>query len=214
MIKVLIAEDHELTRQGIVYGLKKYEGIEIAAEAANGQEAVDKAIECKPDIILMDIIMPILSGINATKKIKELNPDVKVIMLTSNNDKEKVMSSFSSGANAYCMKNIKLDALVTVIKTVMDGAVWIDPSIAGYILDILQSTSAPAQKANSIDFNLTNREKEILKLISDGLSNKDISEQLFLSLYTVKNHVSNIIQKLAVDDRTQAAIIALKENLI
>lgn len=214
MIKVLIAEDHELTRQGIVYGLKKHEGIEIAAEAANGQEAVDKAIECRPDIILMDIIMPILSGINATKKIKELNPDVKVIMLTSNNDKEKVMSSFSSGANAYCMKNIKLDALVTVIKTVMDGAVWIDPSIAGYILDILQSTSAPAQKLSSIDFNLTNREKEILKLISDGLSNKDISEQLFLSLYTVKNHVSNIIQKLAVDDRTQAAIIALKENLI
>jgi DNA-binding NarL/FixJ family response regulator len=113
------------------------------------------------------------------------------------------------------MKNVKLGELVNIIKIVLDGGIWIDPSIAGYIIDVLHSKAAfEVKKESCSDFNLTAREKEILKLIADGLSNKDISEKLVLSLYTVKNHVSNIIQKLAVDDRTQAAIIALKENLI
>ncbi|MDD3012674.1 MAG: response regulator transcription factor [Candidatus Gastranaerophilales bacterium] len=215
-IKILLAEDHELTRHGIAYGLKKYENIEIVAEAENGQEAVELVKKFKPDLILMDIIMPVLNGINATKEIKAINPDIKIIMLTSNNEKEKVISAFNSGANAYCMKTIRLDDLVIIIKTVMDGALWMDPSIAGYILEILQSRSImlETQKENCVNFNLTNREKEILTLISDGLNNRDISDKLFLSLYTVKNHVSNIFQKLAVDDRTQAAIIALKENII
>jgi len=215
-IKILLAEDHELTRHGIAFGLKKYGNIEIVAEATNGQEAVEMVNKYKPDLVLMDIIMPVLNGINATKEIKAIKPDIKVIMLTSNNEKEKVLSAFNSGANAYCMKTIKLDDLVNIIKTVMDGAVWMDPSIAGYILEILQSRSImyEAQKENYIEFNLTNREKEILTLISDGLNNKDISEKLFLSLYTVKNHVSNIFQKLAVDDRTQAAIVAIKEKII
>ncbi|MFH0702171.1 MAG: response regulator transcription factor [bacterium] len=215
-IKILLAEDHELTRQGIAYGLNKYENLEIIAEASNGQEAVELVKKYQPDLILMDIIMPVLNGINTTKKIKTINPDIKIIMLTSSSEKEKVLSAFSSGANAYCMKNIKLDNLVNIIKMVMDGGIWIDPGIAGYIIEILQSKQSliEPKKGNSADFNLSNREKEILKLIADGLSNKDISERLVLSLYTVKNHVSSIIQKLAVDDRTQAAIIALKENLI
>jgi len=215
-IKILLAEDHELTRHGIAYGLKKYENIEIVAEATNGQEAVELTRKYKPDLILMDIIMPILNGINAAKEIKINNPDIKIIMLTSNNEKEKVLSAFNSGANAYCMKTIKLEDLISIIKTVMDGAIWMDPSIAGFILEILQSRSVmfETQKENYINFNLTNREKEILKLISDGLNNRDISEKLFLSLYTVKNHVSNIFQKLAVDDRTQAAIVAIKEKII
>jgi DNA-binding NarL/FixJ family response regulator len=215
-VKILLAEDHELTRQGIAYGLNKHEDIKIVAEASNGQEALELTQKYKPDLILMDIIMPILSGIKATQEIKKLYPDIKVVMLTSNSEKEKVLSAFNSGANAYCMKNIKLDDLITVIQTVINGAIWIDPLIAGYILDILQSNStiSNGQNGPSEEFNLTNREREILTLIAEGLSNKDIADKLFLSLYTVKNHVSNIIQKLAVEDRTQAAILAYKEHII
>ena len=213
-IKILIAEDHDHTRQGIMYGLQKYENIKIVAAALNGQEAVEFVQKSNPDLILMDIMMPVLNGIKATQKIKEINSDIKIIMLTSYNEKEQVLAAFNSGANAYCMKNILLDDLVNVIKTVMDGSLWIDSSIAGYILEILQSKSNvdESQKENCI--NLTTREKEILKLIANGLNNKDISEKLYLSLHTVKNHVRSIIHKLAVNDRTQAAIIALRENLI
>ena len=136
-------------------------------------------------------------------------------MLTSINEKQSVLSAFHSGANAYCMKDIKSEELINIIKAVMTGAVWIDPNIARYVLDILQTTGIPAEnKTPNNIFNLTAREREILKLIAEGRSNKDIAEKLVLSLHTVKNHVKNIIQKLAVDDRTQAAILALKENLI
>jgi DNA-binding NarL/FixJ family response regulator len=215
-IKILLAEDHELTRKGIVYGLKTFEDIEVIAEVENGQKAVEYALKYQPDLILMDIAMPVLNGINATKKIKYDCPNTKIIMLTSVSEKETVLSAFNSGANAYCMKNIKMHELVNIIKTVMDGSIWVDSSIAGYVLEVLQSkaTETEQDKENNNDFNLTQREKEILKLIAQGLCNKDIAENLFLSLHTVKNHVRNIIQKLAVDDRTQAAILALKENLI
>jgi len=213
-IKILIAEDHDHTRQGLIYGLEKYENIEVVMEAVNGQEAVDFVQKTNPDIILMDIMMPVLNGIKATQKIKEINNDTKVIMLTSYNEKEQVLSAFNSGANAYCMKNIVLDDLVNVIKTVMEGSLWVDSSIAGYILEILQSKSNAGEQQKENYINLTNREKEILKLIANGLNNKDISEKLVLSLHTVKNHVRSIIHKLAVNDRTQAAIIALKENII
>jgi len=160
--------------------------------------------------------MPVLNGIKATQKIKAINGDIKIIMLTSYSEKEQVLEAFNSGANAYCMKNIQLDDLVNVIKTVMEGSLWVDSGIAGYILEILQSKQNinmdnPQKDNNS---NLTAREKEILKLIATGLNNKDIAEKLCLSLHTVKNHVRSIIHKLAVSDRTQAAIIALKENLI
>lgn len=219
-INIMLAEDHELTRQGISYGLKKYENLNIVAEAENGQEAINFVDKYKVDLILMDIVMPIVSGINATKIIKEKHPEIKILMLTSQNEREKVMASFNSGADAYCMKNIKIDRLAQIIEMVYDGAVWLDPNIASYIMEAFPAVTKLAEEEEKhedktyTDFNLTNREKEILKLLSDGFSNKDIAEQLSLSLYTVKNHVSNIIQKLAVDDRTQAAILALKERLI
>jgi len=215
-IKVLLVEDHELTRRGMAYGLKAFENIEVTAEAENGKEALIAVGKYKPDIVLMDIAMPVLNGIDATKKIREIHPDMKIIMLTSLNEKENVLSAFSAGANAYCIKSIKIESLVNIINMVLDGAIWVDPDMAEFILDILRAKpeSAEEKKGSKKDFNLTNREKEILKLISDGLCNKDIADKLFLSLHTVKNHVKNIIQKLAVDDRTQAAIMALKENLI
>lgn len=214
-IKILLVEDHELTRKGIAYSLKTFPDIEIIGDVDNGKKAVDFISSKKPDVILMDIAMPVMNGIDATKKINESYPDIKIIMLTSINEKQSVLSAFHSGANAYCMKDIKSEELINIIKAVMTGAVWIDPNIARYVLDILQTTGIPAEnKTPNNIFNLTSREREILKLIAEGRSNKDIAEKLVLSLHTVKNHVKNIIQKLAVDDRTQAAILALKENLI
>lgn len=214
-IKILLVEDHELTRKGIAYSLKTFPDIEIIGDVDNGKKAVDFISSKKPDVILMDIAMPVMNGIDATKKINESYPDIKIIMLTSINEKQSVLSAFHSGANAYCMKDIKSEELINIIKAVMTGAVWIDPNIAKYVLDILQTTGIQEEnKTPSNLFNLTAREREILKLIAEGRSNKDIAEKLVLSLHTVKNHVKNIIQKLAVDDRTQAAILALKENLI
>lgn len=214
-IKILLVEDHELTRKGIAYSLKTFPDIEIIGDVDNGKKAVDFISSKKPDVILMDIAMPVMNGIDATKKINESYPDIKIIMLTSINEKQSVLSAFHSGANAYCMKDIKSEELINIIKAVMTGAVWIDPNIARYVLDILQTTGIPVEnKTPNNIFNLTAREREILKLIAEGRSNKDIAEKLVLSLHTVKNHVKNIIQKLAVDDRTQAAILALKENLI
>lgn len=214
-IKILLVEDHELTRKEIAYSLKTFPDIEIIGDVDNGKKAVDFISSKKPDVILMDIAMPVMNGIDATKKINESYPDIKIIMLTSINEKQSVLSAFHSGANAYCMKDIKSEELINIIKAVMTGAVWIDPNIARYVLDILQTTGIPAEnKTPNNIFNLTAREREILKLIAEGRSNKDIAEKLVLSLHTVKNHVKNIIQKLAVDDRTQAAILALKENLI
>lgn len=214
-IKVLLVEDHELTRKGIAYSLKTFPEIEIIGDVDNGKKAVDFISEKQPDVILMDIAMPVMNGIDATKKINEINPDIKIIMLTSVDEKQSVLSAFHSGANAYCMKDIRCEDLLNIIKSVMVGAVWIDPNIARYVLDILQTNQMQIEEHKTSNiFNLTAREKEILKLISEGRSNKDIAEKLVLSLHTVKNHVKNIIQKLAVDDRTQAAILALKENLI
>ncbi|MEW5819245.1 MAG: response regulator transcription factor [Cyanobacteriota bacterium] len=218
-ITILVVEDHDLTRKGVLYGLNKNTKFEIVGEAEDGKEAIEKFKETKPSVVLMDIALPVMNGIDATKKIKELEPATKVIMLTSYNDKEKVFGAFSAGADAYCMKDIKSPTLNKIIEVVFEGGVWLDPHIADLIIKILPyfDRLTPSKKdllPESISIVLTNREKEILKLISNGLNNKDIAEELSLSVYTVKNHVSNIINKLAVDDRTQAAIMALKKGLI
>ena len=171
-----------------------------------------------PNVVLMDIAMPILNGIDAAKRVKNLNPDIIIIMLTSIDEKESVLRAFNSGANAYAMKNISIEKIVNIINMVLNGEVWIAPNIADYILDILSKTNTGSIDEEIIEtsnnFNLTNREKEILGLIAKGMSNKDIANKLIISLYTVKNHVKNIIQKLAVEDRTQAAILALTEKII
>ena len=218
-IKVILVEDHELTRKGILYGLKPYGEIKVTGEFEDGKQALDFVKNCsddlRPDAILMDIAMPVLNGIDASKRIKSLYPDIKIIMLTSINERETVLQAFNSGVNAYAMKNISTEKLVDVIKMVMNGEVWIAPSIANYILEVLSGMAPVGETIRSAnDFNLTNREKEILTLISKGMNNKDIANKLVISLYTVKNHVKSIIQKLAVEDRTQAAILALTEKIV
>lgn len=219
-IRVLVAEDHELTRQGLVYGLNGSDRLVVAAQAEDGQEAIALAETHRPDVVLMDIVLPVLSGIQATRLIKAAHPAVKVLMLTSHRDQVKVFEAFSAGADGYCLKDVKTERLIQIIDMLADGALWIDPGIAGFILKVLPLISGAVLKAEEKTLplrrepDLTVREKEILTLISQGRHNQDIAAQLNISLFTVKNHVSNVIQKLAVEDRTQAAILALKNGLI
>ena len=216
-MEILIVEDYLHTRKTTAYGLKIKLPDANISEADNGQSAINYIKSGhKPDVVLMDISMPIMNGIDATMHIKNILPETKVIMLTSFNEKKLVLSAFKSGANAYCLKNIKLDELINVIKSVLNGAIWIDPSIAQFILEIIQSNdmSIESQETESYDFDLTAREKDILKLVALGKSNKEIADELILSIHTVKNHLKNILQKLCVEDRTQAAILAIKEKLV
>lgn len=213
---VLIVEDHPLTRQTLEYQIQKLKNINLLAAVDNGQKAVDYVKENKPDIILMDIEMPVMNGDVATQEIKKLRPNTKVIILTSHTEKEKVLDAFKCGANAYCVKNIKIDELSKIIDIVAEGGIWFDTKIAKYIYDVLNKIEE-AQKKEIIkaeDFNISEREKDVLKLVAEGKSNDEIADGLFISRNTVKNHIASIIEKLSVKDRTQAAIFALKNNMV
>ena len=216
-IRILMVEDHKLLRMGLKSILEKYPNMLVVGEAETGRIAIEEARRLKPDVILMDIGLPDISGIDATKKIKEFLPNTKVIMLTSHSDKREVIDSILAGANGYMLKNIKSEHMITIIQTIKEGAIWLDPSIAYVIKDkslfvTPKSTSRSDFKADHA--NLTEREYEVLKLIVDGRSNADIANELKISEHTAKAHVCNIIQKLVVDDRTQAAVKAIKEGLV
>jgi len=217
-IKVLMVEDHKLMRVGLRSLFEEFPEINIIAEAQTGKEALEKTRLTRPDVVLMDIGLPDMSGIEVTKKILEQYEGVKVIMLTSHITEQEVQDSLSAGANAYAMKDINTEILVMVIKTVKEGALWIDPQIVPIIREknsgIIpqRQVSRAAFKANHS--NLTEREYEVLKLVVDGKSNNEIAQLLTISEHTAKAHVCNIIQKMVVDDRTQAAVKALKEGLV
>ena len=181
-------------------------------------KAIEKYKLLKPDVVLMDIGLPDTNGIEATKKLIEYSQDCKVIILTSHLSEEEIFSSLHAGARAYVMKDVNTDVLEMIIKTVNDGAMWLDPKIVP-ILREKNSGVIPARKMSRATFraqhaNLTQREYEVLKLVVDGKSNQQIAIALTISEHTAKAHVCNIIQKLVVDDRTQAAVKALKEGLV
>lgn len=217
-IKIMMVEDHKLMRVGLKSLFEEFDEIEIIAEAQTGKDAVDKAKIYKPDVILMDIGLPDISGISATKKILEHNPNQKIIMLTSHCGEDEVFNALSSGANAYAMKDINTELLIMVIKSVKEGAIWLDAKVVP-VLRAKNSKIIPQKMTSRANFkaqhaNLTEREYEVLKLVVDGKSNNEIAETLTISEHTAKAHVCNIIQKLVVDDRTQAAVKALKEGLV
>ncbi|MBR1754296.1 response regulator transcription factor [bacterium] len=218
-IQVLLAEDHTLVRFGMEMLLEKAEGVKLIAEAEDGQIAIDKAKELLPDIILMDIGLPNIDGIEATRKIKAFNPDIKILMFTSRESEDDVFASFKSGADGYIMKGASPEQTVNAIKAVSEGIAWIDPKIARIVLSNLQQnktdeivTTNETVKTNNYD--LTERELEVLALIVEGLSNIEIAERLVIAKATAKAHVHSILQKLYVDDRTKAAVIALKEGIV
>jgi DNA-binding NarL/FixJ family response regulator len=217
-IRILIVEDQKLMRIGIKSLFNDYPEMEIAGEAVNGKEAIEKAKLIKPDIVLMDIGLPDISGTEAAKQIIENNDNIKIIILTSHINETDLTSSLKAGANAYIIKDINTDFLMNVIRMVKAGALWIDPKVVPFIRD-KNGINIPQRQFSRSSFkqnhsNLTQREYEVLKLVVDGQSNSEIAKTLTISEHTAKAHVCNIIQKLVVDDRTQAAVKALKEGLI
>lgn len=221
-ISILIVEDHEFTRMGLKLSLEQISGLNMVGEASDGADGLKKVLELKPEVVLMDIEMPNMDGIEATKQIKEQAPEVRVIMLTSHKSDQTIFAALSAGANGYCLKNIAAQQLSTVIKMVADGAVWLDPGIANRVLsayslpDAQQPqvvTKAPP-KAPKSNITLSPRETEVLRLVADGLSNQKIAERLGLGLETVKTHMRHIMEKLAVSDRTEAAVKAMKQGIV
>ena len=217
-IKILLVEDQKLMRIGIKSLFNDYPEMEIIGEASTGKEAIEKARLIKPDIVLMDIGLNDITGIEATKQILENNEHTKVVMLTSHVTEEELNASLKAGANAYVVKDISTEFLMNTIKMVKEGAMWLDPHVVPFIRD-KNSGTIPSRQLSRSAFktshaNLTQREYEVLKLVVDGQSNNEIAKTLTISEHTAKAHVCNIIQKLVVDDRTQAAVKALKEGLV
>lgn len=227
-IRVLLVEDHTMTRMGLQLVLAKSEDIDLIDEAENGEEGVEKAERLKPDVILMDIGLPVIDGVEATQRIKNKQLDSKVLIFTSRDNEEDVFAALGAGADAYCMKGASPEQLTSAIRAVNDGTAWLDPAIAKTVLKTIQKArnevakessktpNLPEKKTVKSDFAnvLTDREMEVLRLIVDGLSNPQIAEKLYITRATAKAHVHSILQKLCVDDRTQAAVTAMREGLV
>lgn len=219
--RVMIVEDHQMTLVGIKMLLEKQENIDVVGEATNGLEAVTLADTAQPDVILMDIGLPEMDGVEATQKIKAKHPGQRIIMLTSKDNERDVFAALSAGADAYCMKGISIEALAKAIEAVKEGTAWLDPAVARMVLGRFQGNMPnldnPANKEDHTplqDCPLTAREMEVLKLIVDGLSNPEIAEKLTITKATAKAHVHSILQKLCVDDRTQAAVLAMRQGYV
>ena len=217
-VKILLVEDQKLIRVGLKSLFEGQDEIIVASEAQSGKEAVEKFRLEHPDVILMDIGLPDISGINTAKKILEIDSKAKIIILTSHLSEQEIMDALHAGACAYVLKDISTDYLKMIIKTVREGAMWLDPQVVPILREKNCGIIPPRQMSRAMfkeqHANLTQREYEVLKLVVDGLSNSEIAQELTISEHTAKAHVCNIIQKLVVDDRTQAAVKALKEGLV
>ena len=211
---ILIVEDHELTRFGLKTAFENCEYAGEIFEAESAETAIDIVKGNNISLVIMDLGLPGMNGIEATSVIKQINNDIKVVILTSHNDVQEVLSSLKAGANAYCSKEINPKRLVGVVQSVLDGASWFDPSISHIVLEAAAKSQEADMSKPQKDYGLTAREAQILKLITEGYSNNEIANQLFVSINTTKAHVASILQKLEVDDRLQAALKALKERLV
>ncbi|HXV98120.1 MAG TPA: response regulator transcription factor [Anaerolineae bacterium] len=223
VVKVLVVDDQQLMRDGISSLLSIQEGVEVIGTAANGQEAIDQALALSPDIILMDVRMPVMNGITATEQIRRQLPTCQVLMLTTFDDEKDIIKALIAGASGYLLKDIPAQDLAHAVRLAHRGIYQLEPSIAGKLVGVLNKqaettpvpspTEASAQ-AVAAQFDLTEREVEVLQLIATGATNREIAEQLVVSEGTVKNHVSNILSRLGLRDRTQAAIFARENNLL
>lgn len=211
---LLIVEDHALIRFGLKTAFETKEFINDIFEAVNAEEAIEIVKKDNIDAVIMDLGLPNVDGIQATASIKAICPDVKVIILTSHDSEDEVLSSVRAGANAYCSKDINPEKLVGVVFSVIEGAAWFDSNSAQVVLNAVINSNDSIRSVNIKDYNLTLREKQVLKLIREGYNNNEIAKKLHVSVNTAKVHVSNIIQKLGVEDRTKAAIKALNDNII
>ena len=209
MIKVLFVDDHEMVRIGVSAYLSAQSDIEVIGEADNGLNAVELAMELRPDIILMDLVMPEMDGIEATKRIIEKWPEAKIIIVTSFLDDEKVYPALEAGATSYMLKTSKASEIARAVRSTFQGQSVLEPEVTGKMMEKLRRP-----KITQLHDQLTNREMEILLLMTQGKTNQEIADELYIALKTAKVHVSNILSKLAVQDRTQAVIYAFKHSLV
>lgn len=209
MIKVLLVDDHEMVRLGVSAYLSVQEDIEVIAQAENGKIGVEKALELKPDIILMDVVMPVMDGIEATKEILSKWKEAKIIIVTSFIDDEKVYPAISAGAKSYLLKTSSASEIAQAIRDTYRGEGVFEKEVS----EKLEHRHEVEEELRLFE-ELTSREKEVLLLIAQGKSNQEIADECFITLKTVKTHVSNILSKLQVEDRTQATIYAFKHHLV
>ena len=219
-IRVLIVDDHAVVRQGLRTFLELQDApydlaIRVVGEATNGAEAVDRARHLQPDVVLLDLVMPVMDGIEATPRIIEVCPQARVMILTSFGEEERVFPAIRAGAQGYLLKDIPPDDLVEAVRAVYAGKVQLHPDIARKLMWAVAAQEEPAagRAVASLPDELTERELEVLRLIADGLNNREIAARLVISEKTVKTHVSSILGKLHLEDRTQAAVYAFRHGL-
>jgi len=211
-IKVLIVDDHQVVRQGLRTFLELQEDILVVGEAGDGQTAVEMVRQLNPNVVLMDLVMPRLDGISAIRQVKSLGSTVKVIALTSFTEDDKVFPAIQAGASSYLLKDVSPDDLVEAIRAVYRGEARLHPDIARKLMEQVAHQSAPSHEPHVE--NLTERELDVINLVAQGHSNQEIARLLVISEKTVKTHISNILSKLQLEDRTQLAIYAIKKGLV
>ena len=209
MIRVLLVDDHEMVRLGVSSYLSIQSDVEVVGEAENGEEGYEKAMDLRPDVILMDLVMEVMDGIESTKKILKDWPEAKILIVTSFIDDEKVYPAIEAGASGYLLKTSTAHEIANAIRKTYNGERVLEPEVTTKMMEQLSN-----RNRHVLHEELTNREQEILLLIAQGMSNQEIADELFITLKTVKTHVSNILAKLEDEDRTQAAIYAFKHGLI
>jgi DNA-binding NarL/FixJ family response regulator len=214
-LRVLIVDDHALFRRGLQMVLEQEDDIDVVGEAADGAEAVEKAIELMPDVVLMDVRMPKRSGIEATEHIRDELPHAKILMLTISDEESDLYEAIKAGASGYLLKEISIEEVADAIRSVWAGQSRISPSMASKLLSEFAAMSKRADERQQLPApRLTEREMEVLKLVAQGLNNRDIAAQLFISENTVKNHIRNILEKLHLHSRMEAVVYAVREKLL
>ena len=214
-IKILLVEDHALMRRGMKGQFALESSFSVVGEAADGVEAIKLAAELEPDVVLMDIDLPVMDGITATQQIKSDRNTTRILALSAFDNDTHVTGMLAAGADGYCLKTIEWEQLIAVIQLIQGGGAYLDPQVARAVARMLKPTISAKNSQPQMAFPiLSGREREILKLIAEGCSNQEIAHQLYLSLGTVKSYVRMILNKLSVDDRVQAAAIAVRQGLI
>lgn len=221
VVRVLVVDDQQLMREGIASLLRIQNGIEIIGTAANGQEALEQAVSLQPDVILMDVRMPVMDGVVATEQVRRQLPDCKILMLTTFDDEEYVIEALRVGASGYLLKDIPAHDLAQAVQAVHRGIYQLDPAVMSRVMASLTGLKraespvpVPLAPGSLKHAGLTDREIEVLRLIAQGATNREIAETLVISEGTVKNHISNILSRLGLRDRTQAAIYAREHALL
>ena len=212
-IKVMLVDDEQLIRSGLKIMLETYPDIEVIHQAGNGREAFECCKKEVPDVVLMDIRMPVSTGIEGTKLIKEAYPEVKIVMVTTFQDTEYIVEAMQYGASGYLLKDSSYEAIYDGIKVALSGKVVMDATVSEKLVMQPKASASSMEKTDISSFGLTEREIELIRLVSQGLNNKEISEALFLSEGTVKNNISTILSKLALRDRTQLVIFAYDHHI-